>query len=62
MACFNEYNTFGVAAVVAKYCLTDLDMSAIKGMVFGVDAGVLAIMETHLHKRKERDSGQLQCS
>jgi hypothetical protein len=33
----------------------DIEKSAIKGIIFGVDGAVLTMMECHLHKRKEKD-------
>jgi len=57
--CFDDYNSFGVAALQDKYKLGDSEKAAIKTIMFDIIPEVRTIMQRNLHKYKNQDSGNM---
>jgi hypothetical protein len=52
-----DFNSYGVAKDQNKYKIQPQEQAAVKALINGVSKDVLAMMQRHLHKRKEKDAG-----
>jgi hypothetical protein len=56
-ACFDDYNSTGLAAEQLKYKLPEPDQNILKNLIFGVAPTVLVLLKGHLDEYKEEFAG-----